>query len=102
MAATLQRKYSGQIIFVIITKIITKENVPKDYFVMISARMVNRFGGLSRDWVGGKFTYFFGVIPYGGEKAHKQNPQQISGQSPENFVYEFFVLRLFCPPRPDF
>ena len=40
MAATLQRKSSGGIIFVIITKIITKEIVPRNYFVIISARMV--------------------------------------------------------------
>ena len=38
--ATLQRKSSGGIVFVIITKIITKENVPRNYFVIISARMV--------------------------------------------------------------
>ena len=40
VAATLQRKSSGRNIFVIITKIITKENVPKNYFVIVSARMV--------------------------------------------------------------
>ena len=40
VAATLQRKSSGGIIFVIITKIITKEIVPRNYFVIISARMV--------------------------------------------------------------
>ena len=40
VAATLQKKSSGGIIFVIITKIITKENVPRNYFVIISARMV--------------------------------------------------------------
>ena len=40
MAPTLQRKSSGGIIFVIITKIITKEIVPRNYFVIISARMV--------------------------------------------------------------
>ena len=40
VAATLQRKSSGGIIFVIITKIITKETVPRNYFVIISARMV--------------------------------------------------------------
>ena len=39
-ASTLQRKSSGGIIFVIITKIITKEIVPRNYFVIISARMV--------------------------------------------------------------
>ena len=41
MAATLQRKSSGGIIFVITTKIITKIIVPGNYFVIISARMVN-------------------------------------------------------------
>ena len=40
VAATLQRKCSGGINFVIITKTITKINVPKNYFVIISARMV--------------------------------------------------------------
>ena len=41
VAATLQRKSSGGIIFVTITKIsITKENIPRNYFVIISARMV--------------------------------------------------------------
>ena len=39
MAATLQRKFSGGIIFVIITKIITKIIVPRNYFVTISAMM---------------------------------------------------------------
>ena len=40
VAATLQRKCSGGINFVIITKIITKIIVPRNYFVIISARMV--------------------------------------------------------------
>ena len=40
MAATLQRKSSGGIIFVIITKKITKIIVSGNYFVIISARMV--------------------------------------------------------------
>ena len=40
VAATLQRKYSGGIIFVVITKIITKLIVPRNYFVIVSARMV--------------------------------------------------------------
>ena len=49
MAATLQGKSSGGIIFVIITKLTTKENVPRNYFVIISARMVsNNFGADSR------------------------------------------------------
>ena len=40
MAATLQRESFGGIIFVIITKKITKVIVAGDYFVIISARMV--------------------------------------------------------------
>ena len=41
MAATLQRKCSGEIIiFVIITKIITKISVARNFFVIVSARMV--------------------------------------------------------------
>ena len=45
MAATLQRKGSGGINFVIITMIITKIVVPRSYFVIISARMVRRITG---------------------------------------------------------
>ena len=40
MVATLQRKCSGGIVFVILTKIFTKIIVPRNYFVIISARMV--------------------------------------------------------------
>ena len=40
VAGALQRKCSGGLIFVIVTKIITKINVPRNYFVIISARMV--------------------------------------------------------------
>ena len=40
MAATLQSKCSGGVIFVILTKIITKINVPRNSIVIISARMV--------------------------------------------------------------
>ena len=39
VAATLQRKCFGGIIFVIITKIITKIVVPRNSFVIISARV---------------------------------------------------------------
>ena len=40
MAATLQRTLSGGIILIKITNMITKENVPRNWFVIISARMV--------------------------------------------------------------
>ena len=46
--ATMQRKCSGGIIFVIITKIITKLIVPRNYFVILSARMVIRESQLFR------------------------------------------------------
>ena len=42
VAATLQRKSFGGIISVIITKIISKIIVPRNYFVIVSARMVIR------------------------------------------------------------
>ena len=46
MAATLQtKKSSGGIVFVIITKIITKILVPRNYFVRISAMMVQGIFG---------------------------------------------------------
>ena len=57
---------------------------------------INKLGGLSQGWVGGSilFMFFFlGVIPYGGESAHKQNPQNIWGQSGEWFVFQLFS---FC------
>ena len=50
MAAILQRKSSGGIIFVKITKFITKENVPRNYFVIISARMVSVFSPEVLSW----------------------------------------------------
>ena len=40
VAAAVQRKCSGGILFVIITKIITKRDAPKNYFVIIMVRMV--------------------------------------------------------------
>ena len=54
MAATLQRKCSGGLIFVIITKSITKIVVPRNHFVIVSARMVgfclHFWGGVSGFW----------------------------------------------------
>ena len=52
-------------------------------------RNINKFGGLSQDWVGGKnlFVCFGGFIPYGGEKNHINNIlPKIPGQSREHFV----------------
>ena len=47
MAATLQRKSSGGIIFVIITKNITKEYAPRNCLVIVSARLVSLGGNLT-------------------------------------------------------
>ena len=57
---------------------------------------MNKFAGLSRDWVGAKilFMCFFGVIPYGGEKHINKVPPKIPGQSREHFLYVFFSLRV--------
>ena len=45
MAATLRRKCSGGTNFAIMTKLITKIIVPRNYFVIISARMVQSVRG---------------------------------------------------------
>ena len=45
VAATLQRKCSGGTNFAIVTKIITKIIVTRNYFVIISARMVTLANG---------------------------------------------------------
>ena len=37
----------------------------------------------------------FGVIPYGGENTHKQNPPKIPGQSRESVVFVFFSSLVF-------
>ena len=61
---------------------------------------INKFAGLSRDWVGAKnvFMCFFRAISYGGEKTHKQNSPKIPGQSRGNFVYVFCSLCVFFAP----
>ena len=49
---------------------------------------INKCSGLSRDWVGAKimFMCFFSrVIPYGGEKTHKQSPPKNPGTIPWKF-----------------
>ena len=62
---------------------------------------INKFAGLSRDWVGAKklFMCFFRVIPYGGGgKRINKIPPKIPGQSRENFVYVFCSLCVFFAP----
>ena len=59
---------------------------------------INKFAGLSRDWVGAKnlFMCFFRVIPYGGGKTHKQNSPQNHGTVPWKFCLRvFFFMCLF-------
>ena len=58
---------------------------------------INKFAGLSRDWVGAKilFMCFFRVIPYGGEKTHKQNSPQNPGTIPWKFCLRVFSLCVF-------
>ena len=45
---------------------------------------INKFAGLSRDWVGAKilFMCFFRVIPYGGEKRINKVPPEYPGTIP--------------------
>ena len=60
---------------------------------------INKFAGLSRDWVGAKnlfFVFFLRVIPYGGEKHINKIPPKILGQSRDNFVYVFILYVFFC------
>ena len=61
---------------------------------------INKFAGLSRDWVGAKnlFMCFFRVIPYGGEKHTNKIPPKSRDNPREKFVYVFF-LYVFFPPN---
>ena len=73
---------------------------------------INKFGGSSRDWVGGSqiFVYgFFGILPSEG-KTHKHNHQKIQGQSPENpgtIPWDYCLCHIMCfllrcfPPTPS-
>ena len=58
---------------------------------------INKFAGLSRDWVGAKnlFMCFFRVIPYGGEKTHKQSPPPKSRDNPVKILFTCFFLCVF-------
>ena len=64
---------------------------------------INKFAGLSRDWVGPKnlFMCFFLVIPHGGEKHINKIPPKIPGQSREKFIYVFFSLCVFFAPNQN-
>ena len=58
---------------------------------------INKFAGLSRDWVGAKkVVYVSFFIPYGGEKTHniKQNPPK-SRDSPVNILFMYFFFMCF-------
>ena len=62
---------------------------------------INKFAGLSRDWVGAKilFMCFVRVVPYGGEKNINKVPPRIPGQPRESFVYVFLSLCVSSLPR---
>ena len=54
---------------------------------------INKFAGLSQDWVGAKFflmCFFFRVIPYGGEKTPPK-----SRDNPVNILFTCFFVYVF-------
>ena len=55
---------------------------------------INKFAGLSRDWVGAKnlFMCFFGSFLMGEKKHINKIQKKKAGQSREHFVYVFFSL----------
>ena len=61
---------------------------------------INKFAGLSRDWVGAKnlFMCFFGSFLMGEKKHINKIPPKIPGQSRETFVYVFCSLCVFSLP----
>ena len=69
---------------------------------MIKHININTLAGLSRDWVGAKnmfmcVCFFLGVIPYGGEKIHKQNspPPPKSRDNPVKKCLRVFFFMFF-------
>ena len=59
---------------------------------------INKFAGLSRDWVGAKklfVCFFFGSFLMGEKKHISKIPPNIPGQSREISVYVFFSLCVF-------
>ena len=63
---------------------------------------INKFAGLSRDWVGAKnlFMCLFSGHSLWGKNTHTNKvPQKIPGQSREIFVYVFFSLCVFFAPN---
>ena len=62
---------------------------------------INKFAGLSRDWVGADklFMFFFPGHSLWGRETHKQNSPKILGQSRDNYVYLFFSLCVFSLPN---
>ena len=86
VAATLQRKCSGGIKFAMVTKIITK-NIPRNYVVIISARMLGSDFGrtdFSRIFIFGPPDFFvdfvagFFLLIFVGKSGQKNPP----GKSP--------------------
>ena len=66
---------------------------------------INKFAGLSRDWVGAEnlfmFFFSFGSFLMGEKKHINKITPQIPGQSRENFVYVFCSLCVFFAPYND-
>ena len=66
---------------------------------------INKFAGLSRDWVGAKILFMCVCVfffPFGGEKHINKVPPKIPGQFRENFVYVFFLHVFFFAPKLSF
>ena len=65
---------------------------------------INSFRGIVSGLVGGKmlFICFSGVIPFEGEKAHRQNPPKIPAQSREFFCLCMFFCVCFWAPNACF
>ena len=65
---------------------------------------INKFAGLSRDWVGAKILFMSQIMCFlghslWGRKTHKQSPPQtILGQSRVNVVYMFLFFMCFFAP----
>ena len=74
-------------------------------FIRERKKHINKFAGLSRDWVGANnlfMCFSFGPFLMGEKKHINKIPPKIPGQARDNFVYVFFSLCVFfrSPPKP--
>ena len=61
---------------------------------------INKFGGLSRDWVGAKIclcVFFLRVIPYGGENTQTKSPPKSRDNPVKCLFMCFFFMCFFAP-----